>query len=168
MVCRVAGAAGACGGLGHSPLSSSFSGGSPVENSELQLETTCLETEDVPLKEKSQCLSAQMTVLGHYLLFSCASSRVFMGRYQGKCRNNACFCLGFNLNYRSPSSRSRPGRQPPLDAKLCQSVEAGWGALLPGGGALLLHGFCFRGLLGILSAGQNGDDISVASCYFLS
>lgn len=113
MVCRVAGAAGACGGLGHSPLSSSFSGGSPVENSELQLETTCLETEDVPLKEKSQCLSAQMTVLGHYLLFSCASSRVFMGRYQGKCRNNASFCLGFNLNYRSPSSRCRPGRQPP-------------------------------------------------------
>lgn len=110
---RGAWAAGACSGLARSPLSSLLSGGSPVENSELQLETTCLETEDVPLKEKSQCLSAQMTVLGRYLLFSCASSRVFMGCYQGKCRNNACFCLGFNLNYRWPGSRCRPGRQPP-------------------------------------------------------
>lgn len=101
-----------------------------MENSELQLETTCLETEDVPLEEKSQCLSAQMTALGRYLLFSCASSRVFMGCYQGQCRNNACFCLGFNLNYRWPGGRRRPGGQPPLDAGLRKSVEAGWGALL--------------------------------------
>lgn len=171
MVYRVPGAAGACGGLARSPLGSLFSGGSPVENSELQLETTCLETEDVPLEEKSQCLSARMTALGRYLLFSCASSRVFMGCYQGQCRNNACFCLGFNLNYRWPGGRRRPGGQPPLDAGLRKSVEAGRGALLPGGvrcfsPGRVLFGLCSRELLGNSSAGRGGDAVSVASCCF--
>lgn len=166
MVCRVPGAAVACSGLACSPLNSSLSGGSPVENSELQLETTCLETEDVPLKEKSRCLSAQMTALGHYLLFSCASSRAFMGCYQGKCRNNDGFCSGSNLDYRWPGG-SLPR---PLD--FARAWRLGGARFFPAGCAAasparVPSGFCFRGLLGNSSAGQSGDDVSVASCYFL-
>lgn len=90
-----------------------FSGGSPVENFELQLETVrmVLETEDVPLKEKSQCILNSSDSIDHYLLFSLASSRVFLGCYQGKYQNNAQFCFVFNLNYKLPIGQCRPSQE---------------------------------------------------------
>lgn len=49
-----------------------------MENFELQLEAlhVVLETEDVPLKEKSWCFLNSNDSIDHYLLFSLASSRV--------------------------------------------------------------------------------------------
>lgn len=75
-----------------------------MENFELQLEIMCMETEDVSLKEKSKCFLNSNNSLDHYLLFSLASSRVFLGCYQGKCQNNVHFCFVFNLNYKLPSA----------------------------------------------------------------
>lgn len=84
-----------------------------MENFELQLETVCmvLETEDVPSKEKSQCFLNSNDSLDHYLLFSPASSRVFLGCYQDKYQNNAHFCFVFNLNYKLPIGRCRPSKE---------------------------------------------------------
>lgn len=84
-----------------------------MENFELQLETMCmvLETEDVPLKEKSQCFLNSDDSIDHYLFFSLASSRVFLGCYQGKYQNNAHFCFVSNLNYKLPIGQYRPSKE---------------------------------------------------------
>lgn len=70
-----------------------------------------LETEDVPLKEKSQCFLNSNDGIEHHLLFSLASSSVFLGCYQGKYPNNAYLCFAFNPNYKLPISRGRPSKE---------------------------------------------------------
>ena len=84
---------------------------------------TVLETKDVPLKEKNQCFLKSSDSIDHYLLFSPASSQVFLGCYQGKDQNNACFCFVFNLNHEWPTGRCRPSKKASLMLDFCKNVE---------------------------------------------